>query len=128
MADAVLLWHFHQPSYVDALTGEVLMPWVRLHTVRGYADMAEMARRHAGVKMNFNLTPVLVQQIEQMAEGGLVESVRDWWRSKPEEKEPKGRKVAEEVREKLPDALTAKEAWKAHRDRLRALDKQTKED
>ena len=75
MADAVILWHFHQPSYVDAQTGEVLMPWVRLHTVRGYADMAEMARRHAGVKMNFNLTPVLVQQIEQMAAG----TVRDRW-------------------------------------------------
>ena len=69
MADVVLLWHFHQPSYVDAVTGEVLMPWVRLHTVRGYADMAEMARRHPQVKMSFNLTPVLVQQIEQMAEG-----------------------------------------------------------
>jgi alpha-amylase/alpha-mannosidase (GH57 family) len=70
MADLVLLWHLHQPSYVDAVTGEVLMPWVRLHTVRGYADMAEMARRHPQVKMNFNLTPVLVQQIEQMAAGG----------------------------------------------------------
>ena len=75
MADLVLLWHFHQPSYVDAVTGEVLMPWVRLHTVRGYADMAEMARRHPEVRMNFNLTPVLAQQIEQMAEG----TVRDRW-------------------------------------------------
>ncbi|MFM8653745.1 MAG: hypothetical protein ACKODZ_03305, partial [Verrucomicrobiota bacterium] len=75
MADVVLLWHFHQPSYVDAVTGEVLMPWVRLHTVRGYADMAEMARRHPQVKMSFNLTPVLVQQIEQMAEG----KVKDRW-------------------------------------------------
>ncbi|MEY5063274.1 MAG: hypothetical protein RLZZ112_1238, partial [Verrucomicrobiota bacterium] len=75
MADVVLLWHFHQPSYVDAVTGEVLMPWVRLHTVRGYADMAEMARRHPKMKMNFNLTPVLVQQIEQMADG----RVKDRW-------------------------------------------------
>lgn len=75
MADVVLLWHFHQPSYLDAVTGEALMPWVRLHTVRGYADMAEMARRHPQVKMNFNLTPVLVQQIEQMAAG----KVKDRW-------------------------------------------------
>lgn len=75
MANVVLLWHFHQPSYVEAATGEVMMPWVRLHTVRGYADMAEMARRHPGVKLNFNLTPVLVQQIEQMAAG----KVRDHW-------------------------------------------------
>jgi alpha-amylase/alpha-mannosidase (GH57 family) len=75
MGDLALLWHFHQPSYVDAATGEVLMSWVRLHTVRGYADMAEMARRYPRVKLNFNLTPVLVQQIEQLAEG----SVRDRW-------------------------------------------------
>ena len=75
MGDLALLWHFHQPSYVDAATGEVLMSWVRLHTVRGYADMAEMARRYPRVKLNFNLTPVLVQQIEQLAEG----KVRDRW-------------------------------------------------
>ena len=75
MGDVALLWHLHQPSYVDAATGEVLMSWVRLHTVRGYADMAEMARRHPQVKLNFNLTPVLVQQIEQLAEG----KVRDRW-------------------------------------------------
>ena len=75
MADVALLWHFHQPSYVDAATGEVAMSWVRLHTVRGYADMAEMARRHPGVKLNFNLTPVLVQQIEELAE----RRVKDRW-------------------------------------------------
>ncbi|MCX6934765.1 MAG: glycoside hydrolase family 57 protein [Verrucomicrobia bacterium] len=75
MADLAILWHFHQPSYLDAATGEVMMPWVRLHTVGGYSDMAEMARRHPGVKLNFNLTPVLVQQIEQLAEG----KVRDRW-------------------------------------------------
>ena len=75
MADVALLWHLHQPSYVDVVTGEVAMSWVRLHTVRGYADMAEMARRHPGVKLNFNLTPVLVQQIEELAEG----RVKDRW-------------------------------------------------
>jgi alpha-amylase/alpha-mannosidase (GH57 family) len=75
VADVALLWHFHQPSYVDAATGEVAMSWVRLHTVRGYADMAEMARRHPGVKLNFNLTPVLVQQIEELAE----RRVKDRW-------------------------------------------------
>ncbi|NDC79653.1 MAG: alpha-amlyase [Verrucomicrobia bacterium] len=68
MADVALLWHLHQPSYVEAQSGEVLMPWVRLHAVRGYSDMAEMARRHPKVKINFNLTPVLVRQIEELAE------------------------------------------------------------
>ena len=75
MADVALLWHLHQPSYVEAESGEVLMPWVRLHAVRGYSDMAEMARRHPKVKINFNLTPVLVRQIEELAEG----KVKDRW-------------------------------------------------
>jgi len=75
MADVALLWHLHQPSYVEAESGEVLMPWVRLHAVRGYSDMAEMARRHPKVKINFNLTPVLVRQIEELAEG----QVKDRW-------------------------------------------------
>lgn len=75
MGDLALLWHFHQPSYVNVGRGEVAMAWVRLHTVRGYADMAEMARRHPKVKLNFNLTPVLVAQIEELAAG----KVRDNW-------------------------------------------------
>ena len=75
MADVALLWHLHQPSYSDAETGEVLMPWVRLHTVRGYADMAEIARLHPKVKINFNLTPVLVRQIQELAES----SEKDRW-------------------------------------------------
>ena len=26
------LWHQHQPHYRDLISGEYLMPWVRLHT------------------------------------------------------------------------------------------------
>jgi alpha-amylase/alpha-mannosidase (GH57 family) len=51
------------------------MPWVRLHAVKGYLDMAEVAGRHPGVRLNFNMTPVLVKQIRELASG----SVKDLW-------------------------------------------------
>ena len=34
------LWHMHQPYYVDPVTRTALMPWVRLHSVKGYLDMS----------------------------------------------------------------------------------------
>lgn len=33
------LWHMHQPFYKNPVTGTFLLPWVRLHSVRGYYDM-----------------------------------------------------------------------------------------
>jgi len=62
------LWHMHQPSYRDPVTGEVLLPWVRLHGVKDYTDMAtalEMvapAAAHATV----NWVPGLIDQFEAM--------------------------------------------------------------
>ena len=71
-----LLWHMHQPYYVDPLTRTALMPWVRLHAVKGYLDMAAMAERHPEVRLVFNLTPVLLKQVGELARG----EVRDLWR------------------------------------------------
>ena len=34
------LWHQHQPYYPDDVSGENLMPWVRLHGVKDYYGMA----------------------------------------------------------------------------------------
>jgi alpha-amylase/alpha-mannosidase (GH57 family) len=39
MANVVFLWHMHQPYYVDPTTQMAMMPWVRLHSVKGYLDM-----------------------------------------------------------------------------------------
>ena len=39
MAHAVFLWHMHQPYYVNPASRTALMPWVRLHAVKGYLDM-----------------------------------------------------------------------------------------
>ena len=75
MANVVFLWHMHQPYYVDPTTHTALMPWVRLHSVKGYFDMISVIEDFPGIHMNFNLTPVLVLQIQQLANG----EIRDLW-------------------------------------------------
>ncbi|GAO03388.1 glycoside hydrolase family 57 protein [Anaeromyxobacter sp. PSR-1] len=63
------LWHMHQPPYREPETGAYLMPWVRLHATRAYHDMAWMLERHPGVRCTVNFTPVLLQQLEDYAQG-----------------------------------------------------------
>ncbi len=69
------LWHMHQPYYVDPLERVALMPWVRIHAVKGYLDMIDVARVRPNVKMSFNFTPVLVRQLLEFSKG----TVRDLW-------------------------------------------------
>src|SRR5882724_1032723 len=69
------LWHMHQPSYVDPIRGAALMPWVRLHATKGYLDMIWLADQYPDFHCTFNLTPVLLQQIQQLANN----EVRDLW-------------------------------------------------
>ncbi|MEI8313855.1 MAG: glycoside hydrolase family 57 protein [Verrucomicrobiota bacterium] len=73
--NVALLWHMHQPSYVDPVRGAALMPWVRLHATKGYLDMIWMVEQVPGFRCTFNITPVLIQQIEELAAG----KVRDLW-------------------------------------------------
>lgn len=80
MLNVSLLWHMHQPYYVNPLTKTALMPWVRLHAVKGYLDMAEMARRHPNVKMVFNITPVLAKQIIELANEEVTDLWEEWTR------------------------------------------------
>ncbi|HEX7079201.1 MAG TPA: glycoside hydrolase family 57 protein [Candidatus Eisenbacteria bacterium] len=64
-----LVWHMHQPSYVDPRTGRARLPWVRLHATKDYRDMVTAMRPHPRVHATFNLTPVLLDQIEAVASG-----------------------------------------------------------
>lgn len=75
MANVVFLWHMHQPYYVDPTTRTALMPWVRLHSVKGYLDMISVIEGFDGIRVNFNLTPVLLLQIQQLVDG----EIRDLW-------------------------------------------------
>jgi alpha-amylase/alpha-mannosidase (GH57 family) len=80
MAHVVFLWHMHQPYYVDPVSRVAQMPWVRLHAVKGYLDMAEMSARHSRVRLNFNMTPVLVKQIRELASGAVKDLWLEWTR------------------------------------------------
>ncbi|MDX2227036.1 MAG: glycoside hydrolase family 57 protein, partial [Verrucomicrobiae bacterium] len=75
MLNVIFLWHMHQPYYVNPLTKTAEMPWVRLHAVKGYLDMISVLEDFPNVRVNFNMTPVLVKQILEFNEG----SVKDLW-------------------------------------------------
>ena len=65
-----LLWHQHQPLYYkDPRTGIYTRPWVRVHATKDYHDMAATLERFPGVHATFNLTPVLLRQLEDFASG-----------------------------------------------------------
>jgi alpha-amylase/alpha-mannosidase (GH57 family) len=80
MANVVFLWHMHQPYYVNPATQTATMPWVRLHCVKGYLDMISVLEDFPGVRVNFNLTPVLLLQIRELIEGKVRDLWLDWSR------------------------------------------------
>lgn len=63
----VLLWHMHQPPYRDALSGHYVLPWTWLHALKDYTDMAAHLEQVEGARAVVNFTPVLVEQIEDLA-------------------------------------------------------------
>jgi alpha-amylase/alpha-mannosidase (GH57 family) len=62
--DLVFLWHMHQPDYRDHVSGEYVLPWVYLHALKDYTDMADHLERHPAVRGVVNFVPVLLDQIE----------------------------------------------------------------
>jgi len=76
-ADLVLCWHMHQPDYRDRATGEFTQPWVYLHALKDYADMAAHLERHPGVRAVVNLVPVLLDQLEDYADQFATGVLRD---------------------------------------------------
>jgi alpha-amylase/alpha-mannosidase (GH57 family) len=66
----------HQPSYFHAPTGRARLPWTRLHATKDYRDMADRLRAYPRVRCTFNLTPVLLDQLERIAAGEEDEALR----------------------------------------------------
>lgn len=100
-----LVWHLHQPSYRDGLTGRVLLPWARLHAAKDYRDMAEILRDFPDVRVTFNLTPVLLDQLESIAAG----ETDDWIELA---RKPADRLTVEER------AFLSRNFFHAHRERM----------
>jgi alpha-amylase/alpha-mannosidase (GH57 family) len=63
----------HQPFYKDMVTGEYVLPWVRLHAIKDYYDMAAILDNFSGIKQTFNLVPSLLEQIEDYVSGGAMD-------------------------------------------------------
>ncbi|MFW5690034.1 MAG: glycoside hydrolase, partial [Spirochaetota bacterium] len=65
-----LVWHQHQPLYYqDSESGVYSRPWVRVHATKSYYDMAAILREYPEVRATFNLTPVLLRQLDDFAAG-----------------------------------------------------------
>jgi alpha-amylase/alpha-mannosidase (GH57 family) len=69
MTKVAILWHMHQPFYEDLVTGEHILPWVRLHALKDYYGMVALLREFPDVKVTFNLVPSLLVQLEAFAAG-----------------------------------------------------------
>lgn len=68
-----ILWHMHQPPYRDPDSGEPFLPWVRLHGLREYYDMARLLDANPQMRCTFNFVPSLLQQLEEQVTGGVVD-------------------------------------------------------
>ena len=65
----MLMWHQHQPYYPKDDDGNFSKPWVRLHATKDYLDMVEMVQDFEGLKVTFNLTPTLMNQLNELSNG-----------------------------------------------------------
>jgi alpha-amylase/alpha-mannosidase (GH57 family) len=75
--DFVLVWHMHQPDYRDSASGEFREPWVYLHAIKDYADMAAHLEAAPGMRAVVNFVPVLLDQIEDYADQFATATLRD---------------------------------------------------
>ncbi len=74
----VLCWHMHQPQYRDLVSGTYQLPWVYLHAIKDYVDMAAHLEAVPRARAVVNFAPLLLEQIEDYArqvEGFLTNSL-----------------------------------------------------
>ena len=66
--NVVLCWHMHQPYYREGLTGAYHLPWVYLHGIKDYSDMAAHLENHPAMRLVVNFAPVLLEQLDDYAQ------------------------------------------------------------
>ena len=66
--NVVLCWHMHQPYYREGLDGAYHLPWVYLHGIKDYSDMAAHLERHPAMHAVVNFAPVLLEQLDNYAQ------------------------------------------------------------
>lgn len=72
------LWHMHQPYYTDPVAGSASMPWVRLHAIKAYFDMAHLLEQFPNIKATFNFTPSLLAQLQELTSGTVRDLFLDY--------------------------------------------------
>lgn len=60
-----ILWHQHQPFYVDPATDQLQGPWVRTHGTKDYYDMAAILQEYPNIHCTINLTSSLLYQLQE---------------------------------------------------------------
>ncbi len=60
----------HQPWYFMPREKTARLPWVRLHGLKDYLDMPLLAARFGNLRLNFNLVPSLLEQLEVCSKTG----------------------------------------------------------
>jgi alpha-amylase/alpha-mannosidase (GH57 family) len=60
----VLCWHMHQPDYRGPEHSDYQLPWVYLHGIKDYVDMAAHLEDNPAARAVVNFAPVLLEQID----------------------------------------------------------------
>jgi len=63
-----IIWHQHQPYYKNLTSGEMVLPWVRLHGVKDYYGMARLISEFPGLRCTINLVPSMLSQLVDYVE------------------------------------------------------------
>ena len=58
-----IIWHQHQPLYLDPAKDQLQGPWVRTHGTKDYYDMTALVKRYPKIHCTVNLTSSLLYQL-----------------------------------------------------------------
>ncbi len=81
--NVAIIWHQHQPLYLNRSSGEYELPWVRVHGVQEYVDSPRILAEFPDIHVTYNLQPSLLWQImdyvqitpQERAKGGLYQYI-----------------------------------------------------
>jgi alpha-amylase/alpha-mannosidase (GH57 family) len=66
-----IIWHQHQPLYLDPAKDQLQGPWVRTHGTKDYYDMAALVGKYPKIHCTVNLTSSLLYQLDEYYVGRL---------------------------------------------------------
>jgi len=81
--NVAIIWHQHQPLYLNRISGEYGLPWVRVHGVQEYVDSPRILAEFPDIRVTYNLQLSFLWQTmdyvqitpEKEAKGGLYKYI-----------------------------------------------------